>query len=178
MRRLLRRQGYAATGLTQLLAEAEATNGSLYHHFPGGKEQLAAAAIQESAGEVETSLRLLFEKVDDPIAAVESWIDVAIATLERDPQAGCPVAPTAIEAASASEPLRASAAAAFAAWTDALETALARTRPSEVATGQSRAVLAAVEGALLLDRTARTTDHLTALRAAVPGLLSHELRPK
>jgi AcrR family transcriptional regulator len=37
---LFREQGYAATGLKQITAEAEAPWGSLYHFFPGGKEQL------------------------------------------------------------------------------------------------------------------------------------------
>ena len=39
---LFRRQGYNATGVKQIVTEAQAPFGSLYHFFPGGKEQLAA----------------------------------------------------------------------------------------------------------------------------------------
>src|SRR5260370_15887369 len=42
---LFRSQGYASTGLTQVLAEGGAPKGVLYFHFPGGKEQLAAEAV-------------------------------------------------------------------------------------------------------------------------------------
>ena len=42
--RLFRRQGYASSGLQQILAESKAPRGSLYHYFPGGKEELGEAA--------------------------------------------------------------------------------------------------------------------------------------
>ena len=45
---LMRRQGYAATGVKQIVTAAQAPFGSLYHHFPGGKEQLGAEAIRTS----------------------------------------------------------------------------------------------------------------------------------
>ena len=47
---LFRRQGYAGTGLKQLVARADAPFGSLYHHFPGGKDELTAEVIRRSAG--------------------------------------------------------------------------------------------------------------------------------
>ncbi len=43
---LFRRQGYPGTGLKQVVAEAQAPFGSLYHHFPGGKQQLAEEVIR------------------------------------------------------------------------------------------------------------------------------------
>ena len=55
--KLLQRQGYNGTGLNQIVAEAEAPKGSLYFHFPGGKEQLAAEAIAASAAYLDAGLR-------------------------------------------------------------------------------------------------------------------------
>ena len=97
-----------------------------------------------------------------------------IENLELDARDGCPVAPTAMDAAGLSEPLRVSAAAAFERWFDVLEQALARNRDHRTAAAQARVLLSAIEGALLLDRTARSTTHLSALRNAVPALLNAE----
>ena len=54
--RLLRTQGYAATGLNQVMVEADAPKGSMYFHFPGGKEQLAAAAVDLFAARASARL--------------------------------------------------------------------------------------------------------------------------
>ena len=50
---LFRRQGYAATGLNQILEEAGVRPGSLYHHFPQGKQQLAAAVVDGGGAAIE-----------------------------------------------------------------------------------------------------------------------------
>jgi AcrR family transcriptional regulator len=43
---LFRKRGYHATGVNDILAAANAPKGSLYHHFPGGKEEIGVAVIQ------------------------------------------------------------------------------------------------------------------------------------
>src|SRR3954453_12156456 len=47
---LLQRQGYHGTGLNELLERSGAPRGSLYHYFPGGKEQMGAEAIARAGG--------------------------------------------------------------------------------------------------------------------------------
>ena len=169
---LLRRQGYSGTSVNDFLDAAGAANGSLYHHFPGGKEELARAAIDAAAEQVEAALQSAFEATDDVVVAAQLSIDGMIAAFEADPRDGCPVAPTAIDAAGVSEELRLAAAAAFARWSDVFERALCRTRDADTAATQARVLLSAIEGALLLDRTSHGTSHLKALREAVPTLLA------
>ncbi len=170
---LLRRRGYAGTTVSEFLDAAGAANGSLYHHFPGGKEELASAAIEAAAEQVEAALLSAFDETEDVVLAAQRSIDAMIAAFEADPRDGCPVAPTALDAAGISEPLRLAAASAFARWSDAFERALARTRDRETAAAQARVLLSAIEGALLLDRTSHSTEHLRALRDALPSLLAH-----
>ena len=62
---LMRRQGYAATGVKQIVTAAQAPFGSLYHHFPGGKEQLGAEAIRASGALYEQLIPAVFDPAPD-----------------------------------------------------------------------------------------------------------------
>src|SRR5438270_6203393 len=98
---LFRRQGYTGTGMKQIAAEANAPFGSLYHFFPGGKEQLAEEVIR-TAGRF---YRQLFEAVADPapdvVTAVGDFFSGAAETLRNTDYAdACPIATVALEVAS------------------------------------------------------------------------------
>jgi len=170
---LFRRQGYAATGLKRIVEEGDAPWGSLYHFFPGGKEQLGADAVTR-AGE---GYRRLIESVlddDDPVASARALFRLGADALEasgfRD---GCPVATVALEAASTNEGLRAACAAVFVSWVEVLESHLVRSGVERRrATALAWSGLAAFEGAIVLSRTLRTTAPLTAAAEHVADALS------
>lgn len=170
--RLLQRQGYAATSVADILRTSGATSGSLYHHFPGGKEQVATAALRASAAVVEGELLRAMHSGYRVAEAVQGWVAGRARELDGDPSAGCPVAPTALEAAHASEALRSEADRAFTRWSEVLRDALvAEGRGVAEAEATATMVLAAVEGALLLSRTAGTADALWSLSERIPTLL-------
>src|ERR1700729_1778798 len=97
MARLLRDQGYAATGRAQLLAESGVSNGSLYHHFPGGMEQLAETALEASGQAVADALREALDGAPNAVVGVTRFLDLAEGPGDGEPCPGCPVAPTALE---------------------------------------------------------------------------------
>jgi TetR/AcrR family transcriptional repressor of lmrAB and yxaGH operons len=170
--RLLRRQGFAATGLAQIRSESGATTGSLYHHFPDGKEELAVAAIDAAAAEVTTALRAILDRSDDVPAAVGRWTRALASTLAADPRDGCPVAPVALESIHGSPRLREASARAFESWRRLLSDRLRRDGWSTVeADRDATAVLALIEGALLLARTSGDAGPLAAAADAVARLL-------
>src|SRR5215468_5205258 len=74
--RLFRQQGYASTGLQQVLAESGAPKGSLYHYFPGGKEQLGAAAVKLAAQLMGAMLSDLVVRHRRPATFVKAYCDV------------------------------------------------------------------------------------------------------
>lgn len=162
---LFQTQGYHATGLNQVVAEGRAPKGSLYFHFPGGKEQLAVESVALSAEHIRTSLRA----VDDLDAALELFAQLLIAS---DFKGGCPVATVALDAGGESEPIREACAAAYASWREPLVDFLGRQGvPRERVSGLATTILAAIEGALLLARTQRDVTPLRQVGANMRVLI-------
>jgi TetR/AcrR family transcriptional regulator, lmrAB and yxaGH operons repressor len=169
---LLRQRGYAATSTTDVLGVAGATTGSLYHHFPGGKEDLAVAALGISTDVVHDALQAALDSAPSTAAALTAWIARLASALDADPRNGCPIAPTALEAVHASERLRAAAATAFQRWAATIAAGLVTEGwPPQQARPTAIAVLSLIEGALMLSRTAGDTEALTAAADQIEHLL-------
>jgi TetR/AcrR family transcriptional repressor of lmrAB and yxaGH operons len=169
---LFRRQGYAATGLNQILDEAGVKAGSLYHHFPQGKQQLAAAVVDAAGAGIEQLLRR-FLATDRSVAdIVDRWIDLLVAGLAGDQRDGCPIEPIATESVNASPLVRAASARAFKGWSAAIEERLRSEGWSAVdAKMIALAVISLIEGALILSRIAGDPAALQAAKPAARTLL-------
>ncbi|MCV7195440.1 TetR/AcrR family transcriptional regulator [Mycobacterium angelicum] len=169
---LFRRQGYAATGLNQILDEAGVKPGSLYHHFPQGKQQLAAAVVDTAGASIEQLLRS-FLATDRPVAdIVDRWIDLLVAALNGDDRDGCPIEPIATESVNASPQVRAASARAFRGWCAAIAERLRGEGWSTTEAQQAAvAVIALIEGALILSRIAGDAAALNAAKLAARTLL-------
>jgi TetR/AcrR family transcriptional regulator, lmrAB and yxaGH operons repressor len=161
MARLLRDQGYAASGRAQLLAESGVSNGSLYHHFPGGMEQLAETALEASGQLVASALRAALNDAPTTGDGLGRFLDVARRATDGDGCAGCPIAPTALESPIISPRLRDVAARCFAEWERVIAERLgADGWPERSAAEMASAALALIEGALLLARVSGHLSHL------------------
>ncbi|MFB6560448.1 TetR/AcrR family transcriptional regulator [Streptomyces sp. NPDC056400] len=115
--RLMQHGGYENTPIKQLVREAEATLGSLYHFFPGGKQELAVAAIHFGDEEFAELLRAGLAAHTDPADAVEGVaVALAQALEESDWRDGCPVTATALETVGRLPELQAACARGFANW--------------------------------------------------------------
>ena len=170
---LFRRQGYAATGLNQILEEASAKPGSLYHHFPQGKQQLAAAVVDTEAAGIEQLLRR-FLGTGRPVAdIIDRWVDLLAAGLAGDQRDGCPIEPIATESVNASPPVREASARAFRGWCAAIEERLRSDGwPDNDAKAVALAVISLIEGALILSRISGDAGALEAAKPAARTLLS------
>jgi AcrR family transcriptional regulator len=176
---LFRRQGYTATGVKQIVAEAEAPFSSLYHFFPEGKDQLAAEVIRSSGLFFGELVEAVFDAAPDVLTGVHDCFAGAAETLRQTNYAdACPIATVALEVASTNEPLRLATAEVFEGWlrsgTERFAGAgLPETRARELAIG----MIAALEGAFVLSRAMRTTEPLEVAgahaAAAVKAALSN-----
>ena len=169
---LFRRQGYAATGVNQILEVAEVKAGSLYHHFPNGKQELAATVVESAGGDIERLLRRFLDSDSSVADIVNGWIDLLIAQLASDGRDGCPIEPSATESVNASSLVREASARAFGGWTAAVADRLrADGWPRSDAKQTALAVIALIEGALILSRIAGDDAALWSAKVSAGALL-------
>jgi AcrR family transcriptional regulator len=159
---LFRHQGYSATGVKQIVTAAEAPFGSLYHHFPGGKEQLGAEAVRTSGALYELLIPAVFDPAPDLVSAVRAFFEGAAEHLrETDYEDACPIATVALEVSSHSETMRQACAEVFESW---IAAGLPRFMAAGLDAAQARELvifmICALEGAFVLARAARSTEAL------------------
>lgn len=177
---LFRRQGYAATGVKQIVTAAHAPFGSVYHFFPGGKEQLGAEAIRVSGALYAQLIPAVLDPAPDLPTGVRDFFRLAGEHLgETDYVDACPIATIALEISSTSETLRIACAEVFESWiaagADRHERAGLDPRKARELT---IAMLSALEGAFVLARALRSVEPLNLAAelaaAAVQAALSEQ----
>jgi TetR/AcrR family transcriptional repressor of lmrAB and yxaGH operons len=173
---LFRTQGYHATGLNQLLSSGSVPKGSLYFHFPGGKEQLAAEAIRMSSARLCHVLRALVTQAPDAASGIEAVVNaLAQQLLHSDFQHGCPLATVALDVGSESELIRQSCADGYISWHDMLaEHFVTQGLPPAKAVNLTTIVLASIEGSLLLAKTRRDITPLRAIAEHLRATVERE----
>jgi len=162
---LFRRQGYNGTGLKEIASEARAPFGSIYHHFPGGKEQLGGDVIRTAGAMYAMLLPAVFDGGPDLVMGVREFFRLAGQHLaESGWQDACPIATVALEVASVNERLRAATHEVFERWIeDATQLLTERGGLSpDAARARAIAMIAALEGAFVLARASRTLEPLHA----------------
>ncbi|MFE7745035.1 TetR/AcrR family transcriptional regulator [Nocardia sp. NPDC057455] len=168
-RTLVERHGYYGAGLNQILAASGAPRGSLYFHFPGGKDELVAAAIAQAGKEITALIDTI--EPGDAAAAASRLLRAFGDRLEASGwQQGCPVATVALDVAAGNDPIQAECAAAYVAWEQALRLRL-RAEGRQDADDLAAAVLALVEGALLLARAQRSREPLERVERTLHTLI-------
>jgi AcrR family transcriptional regulator len=159
---LFARQGFVGTGVKQIVAEARAPFGSLYHHFPLGKEQLGAEAVLRSGAVYEQLIPAVFDPAPDIVSGVRAFFAGAGAHLEETGFAdACPIATVALEVSSSSESMRLACAEVFERWLSAGAARFAAAgADDEVARELAIGMFCALEGAFVLARAQRSVEPL------------------
>lgn len=175
---LFRRQGYMGTGVKQIVAEAGAPFGSIYHFFPGGKEELGAETIRRSGRLYGLLLGEYAGPEVELAAGIRAFFKGAAKTLrETDYADACPIATVALEVSSTNEELRKACADVFEGWiAGGTERFVAEGIPRRRSRELVIQMIAALEGGFVLCRALRSTEPLELASAMVVASIEDAMR--
>lgn len=160
--KLFRQQGYAGTGLSEILADSGAPKGSLYHYFPGGKIAIGAAAVSRAGETVSTSLRELAASSASAVEMLERYFEMMsgwmAASGYRD---GSPITTILLETLPGEVLIQEAGAAVLSDWSDILtQKAVSDGLSPERAAQLARFSLYALDGALVRCRVVENGEPL------------------
>lgn len=177
--RLIRQQGYNATGISQILAESGVPKGSLYYHFPQGKIELTVGAVNLA----NETIGVVFERITHSTytaeEAVQAYCDYYLKEMEQGNfEKGCPFATVTLEASPFVEPIQLACKAAFDHLQGLLEALLIRDGlPDSEASNLALMVLASIEGGLILSKAQKTPDPLQTICQTLTSQIRSTLEP-
>jgi TetR/AcrR family transcriptional regulator, transcriptional repressor for nem operon len=170
--KLFLEKGYGSTSVQDILREAKANAGSLYHAYPTKQDVLLAVLNMYREGLYPMLLDPAWAGVDDPIERIFALLARYRHALEiTECTYGCPIGSLALELHEPDPPVRELLAANFDGWTEAVKTCLdaakARLRKDTDTHALSQFILTVMEGGVMQARTHRNLD---AFDASVAGL--------
>ena len=173
---LVHRRGFHGTSLNEILAESGAPRGSLYYHFPGGKEELVLEATRQGVAIVTQVLKEVLTGSPDPADGVRAFIEAAAHELRDSGYVfGCPVAPIILDSPESSA-LAEVCQKALEEWQQVLvegldSAGIERGRAESLAT----MIVCGLEGGLILARARRDTAPLDAVAEELASMVRSAL---
>jgi len=168
----IRQHGYNGTSMQNLLRDTGVSSSSMYHFFPGGKEELTAAAIRRSGLDAADRIARVFDTYEVAEGIERIFAAASNEMEEHDFTRGCPIGVPATEAAADSAAIREAVSDVFTTWTDAYTAALrAAGVNDERAASLGSFIVAAYEGSVTLARATRSTQPYADAAAAITAQL-------
>lgn len=170
---LLRQRGYHGTSLNDILSASGAPRGSLYFHFPGGKDQLVIEVTRDSVAKVTERLGEALAAERDPAVAVHH-IYQSVGRMLEDNQfsLGCPIAPVVLDSPTDVPELADLCRSAFEQWIGLLRDAFVRAGvPERRAHALALLVESSLEGLMVIARATRDRAPLQAVADEVAALI-------
>lgn len=171
--RLFQLQGYHATGLNQITKESGAPKGSLYYHFPDGKEQLGVESVQLTTNFVSERIEKSLQRTDNACEAIQSFINSLADQFQEEPFAdGIPIAAVALETSLISEPLRNACQNAYETFQGIFTQKLIKSGYEKERARELGIILnSMIEGAFLISFTMKDSNPLRLVAKQIPAIL-------
>ncbi len=147
-------KGYYGTGINEILAKAKAPRGSLYFHFPGGKDEIAAYVLHSAGEKIGALLRAGLQQADGPEAAIRAMVAFfKLQLTESEFKCGCPVSTVGLELSGSGSPVLDACAGVYRDWMGVLQNYLKGFTDDHARAEQvAKSVFCLIEGALLVSR--------------------------
>ena len=168
-RQLIRERGYHGTALSDVVERSATPRGSVYHHFPKGKVQMAAEAADSHAREQVEQINRVAGSASSAEELIRSYFRLAREGMVNSGyQRGCAIAPLVIEAGGESEDLDEASRRSFSTMVDGMAFQLIVLGVENAAARElAHAVVAAVEGAMITSRALRSPEPFDAVRTVL-----------
>lgn len=173
---LLKIKGYNGVGLQEIVTASGTPKGSLYFHFPGGKDEIVETAIKQHGENVDTLLRMVFLDSANIATAIKVIFTYSIDELESSSYTkGCPVGTTVFDPVSISNEIQENCAQVFFSMRDVMAERLIKDGMDAVeAERQATFILSSLQGAIILSKAYRNTEPLKIIAEQLSMLFTHE----
>lgn len=171
--KLIRQKGVNATGINEIIKAAGVPKGSLYHHFPSGKDELVIAAIHQGKEYLSQRFKNTIKGKTTAIKALEAVIDdYAHGLLKSDFSDGCPMATVALEVAGNNEAIRKACEDVLEYWIESL-TSYFQYKNINAGKKEATEFLTRLEGALLIAQIQKSDKPLKILKSQLKDIFNN-----
>ncbi|MGM8212151.1 TetR/AcrR family transcriptional regulator [Virgibacillus sp. W0430] len=170
---LLQKRGYVGTGVNDIIEHSGSPKGSLYYHFPEGKEQLALEAVKWTNRNVTAFIKGNLEKYTDPVVSIKQFILDSANRFEKDNYFhGVPITALVLETASISDNLRMACQEVFDAWSTEFANKLVEQGYNQKeAENLGTTINIMIQGAFVISLAKKNAEALKVVAEKIPLLL-------
>ncbi|MDR7079245.1 TetR/AcrR family transcriptional repressor of lmrAB and yxaGH operons [Neobacillus niacini] len=171
---LFQKKGYIGVGLSEILKACNISKGSLYHHFPNGKEELLIACLQTLEETITKDIDQIFKRYQTTKEATKGMIEKLIVNFETEGTiTGYTFSSIVSEMASLSNPVRNACAHLYQKIQGIyLNKLLADGFSKETASSIAVMMTATIEGGMMLCLTQKTSEPLKIISERLPNLIN------
>ncbi len=173
----LQRQGFHGVGIQEVYRAANVSKGALYHYFPGGKTDLAIAAVQHALSFVQEQFSKFAKEKNDPASILEAWFTKTQRQLVKSGfERGCPLATIALETTSQDDRLRGALNQAFEQLRETICEMLIKANMNHARARQlTMLIVSYYEGSLMQARVSERIDPIEETQSILISLIRSEL---
>lgn len=170
--KLIREKGVAATGIAEIIELSEIPKGSIYHHFPNGKDELVIAALQNFRDLMAISFKESMKGSTSVTKGLKAIIDHYILSLENSKyKNGCPVAIVALECSGHNETITQACKQVMDFWIENL-TAYFKYKKSNAGKHEAIEFISRLEGALIMTQIYNDSKYLLQLKKQINTIIN------